>query len=146
MTEQLHQFVHVRAELQETLNRFPADRTEEVLFNTWRLKDVLAHIIGWDLYFTELVRRLKANDPIAHYGDINAFNAASVAQRAGRTWPEVYAEWIGSSAAFSEEYGNLDECWWNTPVSEAFKLTPALALKINIEHYEEHLAKIQRSR
>jgi hypothetical protein len=44
MNELLCQFINVRDEFLETVQRFPAPRRSEVLFGEWSIKEVIAHL------------------------------------------------------------------------------------------------------
>ncbi len=142
MKELVKRFVQVRSDFLETLKMFPADRTEEVVFGAWNLKQVLAHLVGWDSYFTEIVQKLRIGEKSNYWGDIDKFNEAAVKQRAEMTWDEVYEEWKRASEEFIKEYGDLDEGLWNARFWKQENPTPAWVLKITSEHYEEHVEKI----
>jgi hypothetical protein len=108
MKELVRRFTQDRQDLLDTLKGFPADRIQDVAFGEWDLQSVLAHLAGWDLYFAEMVRLFKAGEEVPKWGDINAFNEASVAARAGRTWGQVYEEFVSAGEAFIAEYRDLE--------------------------------------
>ena len=77
MKELVNRFAQVRRDLLETVSGFPADRIEEALCGEWDIKCVLAHIAGWDTYFTKIVNLLRIGEDVPYWGDIEEFNEAS---------------------------------------------------------------------
>jgi hypothetical protein len=144
MKELVSRFAQVRSDLLETVKDFPADRVEEVVFGKWDLKSVLAHVAGWDSYFTEIVRLMRAGEKIPYWGNIDKYNEASVEKRKGRTFDQVYDEFVRAGEAFIWEYGDLEKGLWNKRFWEQGSSTPAWVVEINVEHYESHMEKIKK--
>lgn len=142
MKERLTQFAQVRGELLEALARFPVHRIEEPVCGTWDLRCVLAHIAGWDGYFIEIVERLRAGEKVPYWGDVDAFNEASVEERKDRMWDEVKDEFVKTGEDFIATYSDLEEELWNRRLWEQGKPTPAWVVEINAEHYRDHLEEI----
>ena len=143
MRELVNRFAQVRADLLGTVKGFSPDRVGETMFGEWDLKRVLAHMAGWDSYFTEIVRLLKAGEEPSYWGSIDEFNQASVQKRESDTWDKVNEEFVRAGAEFIVEYGNLEDGLWNQRFWEEGNPTPAWIAEINIEHYTEHLEEIR---
>jgi len=145
MKDRVAQFAQVRDDLLGALERFPADRVGEPVCGMWDLRCVLAHIAGWDGYFVEIVKRLRAGDQVPYWGDIDAFNEASVEEREGKTWDEVKDEFVKTGAIFIEVYGDLEKGLWRRRFWKQGKPTPVWVVEINAAHYREHLEEIEKT-
>ncbi|MGD8555598.1 MAG: hypothetical protein PVJ32_09190, partial [Anaerolineales bacterium] len=77
MDQRLSEFTQARQAVIEAIDHFPDDRVDEILFGEWSLKDVLAHLTGWDQYFVEILRLLRSGTEAPHWGSIAKFNQAS---------------------------------------------------------------------
>lgn len=143
MKELVSRFAQIRSDLLATLRGFPVDQVGESVCGEWDLKCVLAHIAGWDSYFTEIAKLLRAGEEVPYWGDIDEFNAASVKKQEDRTRDEVNDEFVRAGEAFIEEYGTLEEALWNKRFWKQGNPTPTWVVKINIEHYTEHLEEIK---
>lgn len=67
--------------------------TETPIYDGWTIKDVLAHIVGWDKRTLDTLRLIVANRANDVPGvDVLAFNRQSVAALAGQTVAEIMAE------------------------------------------------------
>ena len=61
----VNQFTQVRKSLVETVLNYPDDKLGKIVSGEWNIKCVMAHIAGWDTYFTMIsevigVRRRSA--------------------------------------------------------------------------------------
>jgi hypothetical protein len=144
-------FAQVRSELLKTVSGFPEGKAEEGVCGDWNLKDVLAHIAGWDTYFAIIVRRLKMGEDVPYWGDnphwgenMEKRNEALVKEREGKTWDEVRDEFMKAGEEFLKEYGNLEERFWNQRFWGQRNATPIWVLKHDVEHYEEHREEIEK--
>ena len=100
MDELISHFVEVRAEFLDVLGRFPARRRGDVLFGKWNLKDLVAHLAGWDQYFVELLVSLQAGEEPPYWGNMTKFNEASVQKRRESPWEVVYDEFVAAGDEF----------------------------------------------
>ena len=144
--EYVNQFTRVRKSLVETVLNYPDDKLGEIVSGEWNIKCVMAHIAGWDTYFTMIVKLLMLGTEVPYRGDnIDGWNDAMVKERAGKSWSEVRDEFVKASEEFQKEYGNLDEELWNRRFWEQRAVTPAWVVKHIIEHYKEHGAEIEKA-
>jgi len=49
-----------RRSLLETVGAFPAERLDEVFLGTWSVKDLLAHLVGWDTTNLQAIQEILA--------------------------------------------------------------------------------------
>jgi hypothetical protein len=137
----IEQFVQTRQELVELINRIPSEKTD-VVFGAWDLKCVLAHLTGWDVYFTKGAQLFERGESVPFWGDIDAHNAQSAKNAEGKSWNEVHAEWLTAGDTLIEVYRALDDSLWEAQIWENPPVTPARFLKITVDHYAEHAEKI----
>jgi hypothetical protein len=143
--ESVNRFAQVRGDLLKTVSSFPEAKAGEAVCGQWDIKCVLAHIAGWDAYFTAAVRLLKMGKDVPYRGDhVEKWNAAMVKEREGRTWNEVRDEFLKAGEDFLKEYGNLEGDLWNRRFWEQRKPTPAWVVEYNADHYEGHTAEIKK--
>ncbi len=148
--ELISRFVQVRRDLMRIVSRFPEEKAEEAVCGEWDIKCVLAHIVGWDTYFTMILRQLRLGKDVPYWGDnpiwgenMEKRNRGLVKEREGRTWKEVREEFVRASGEFLEEYRHLAEKLWSRRFWVQRNPTPAWVVKHNIEHYKEHLEEIE---
>ena len=148
--EWISRFVQTRRELMGIVWRFPEEKAEEAVCGEWDIKGVLAHIAGWDVYFTMILRQLKLGKDVPYWGDNSSWgenmekrNEALVRERKGRGWNEVREEFVKASGDFLEEYSHLDEKVWSQRFWAQKNPTPIWVVKHNTEHYREHLEEIE---
>ncbi|MGD8759218.1 MAG: ClbS/DfsB family four-helix bundle protein [Anaerolineales bacterium] len=145
MDQRLSEFTQARQAVIEAIDHFPDDRVDEILFGEWSLKDVLAHLTGWDQYFVEILRLLRSGKEAPHWGSIAKFNQASVQRRAADGWIEVYDEFIAGGEAFINAYGGLATNEANARFWEGKSYTPNRIIEVNAHHYgKSHLPQIKR--
>lgn len=144
MDELLSQFIEVRDELIETLHRFPAPSRSVVLFGDWNLKDVVAHLTGWDRYFIDILDSLQAGEEPPYWGSMTKFNEASVQKRKETSWEVVLGEFVASGDEFIHRYNQLPAGYWDVRFWKGRSYTPVRILEVNIHHYGSHLPQVKR--
>lgn len=106
------------------------------------MKDVISHIIGWDIYFTNVIKFLEQGKQVPHWGNINEHNRKSVLGRKRLSWEKIYKQFIKASQVFTDKYKSIpdelqEELIWKDKSYTTLKL-----LQVNIHHYETHLKAI----
>ena len=145
MDELISHFVEVRAEFLDVLGRFPARRRGDVLFGKWNLKDLVAHLAGWDQYFVELLVSLQAGEEPPYWGNMTKFNEASVQKRRESPWEVVYDEFVAAGDEFIRCCTQLPAELRDVRFWKGRSYTPARILEINIHHYAvSHLKQVKR--
>ncbi|HEX2987164.1 MAG TPA: DinB family protein [Chloroflexota bacterium] len=140
----LDRLARARSELMALVLAVPDDVAEEPVCGEWNLRCVLAHLSGWDTYFTAAARLLRAGAEVPFRGDsIDEWNRQMVTERESKSWDEVREEFVRMGEHLLEEYGRLDEGQWGQRFWPGIGATPEWAIRRVAEHYEEHLAGIK---
>ena len=145
MKELLSRFQEVRTEFIETLNRFPAPQRGEVLFGNWDLKDVVAHITGWDRYFVEILDHLESDEEPPYWKNMTGFNEGTLTKSRKSSWESVCAEFVSGGEEFIRRYADLPSELWDVRFWKGRSYTPQRMLEINIHHYgKSHLVQVRQ--
>ncbi len=91
-TELMQEFDRAREELRSLLPGIDAQRR---LYPSWTIKEFLAHLTGWDDATIVTLQALKAGEatPLLASRGIDAYNAQTVAERAGLDYGQIVREW-----------------------------------------------------
>jgi hypothetical protein len=144
MNELIEQFKEARSEFIDLINMFPPKRRPDILFGQWSLKDVLAHIIGWDLYGIDCLQSLKDNKQPYWHSNIDEFNQEQILKRKNWTWQKLHQEFVSTGEKLIKEYETLPLELWNKRFWPDKRFTPRKFLEIDINHYRiEHALKIK---
>lgn len=143
MNPQIKELQNLRQQLIDTTSRFSEKKRLSLLFDKWSLKDVLAHLSGWDALTVELIEKFKIDEPPTWIDKINIFNQNSLDQRKSLTWEEIYKEFVSVSQKNIDQYLSIDNQLWNKKIWQNKSYTPSKFLKIDIDHYQEHLDEIK---
>ncbi len=128
----------------ELVNRFPVQERLSVLFDQWSLKDILAHIIGWNMCLKENLDFIQQDKEPPFYGKVNDYNAQSVENRKNDSWEKVFKDCDQSGLQLVEAYKNLPEKYWQQKFWPEKSATPEKFLKIVTNHYaNEHIPQVQ---
>jgi hypothetical protein len=146
MDELVSQFEEVRAEFLDVLRQFPARNRSRILFGKWSLKDVVAHLTGWDQYFVDILISLQAGEEPPYWGNMDKFNEASVQKRRKKPWRAVYDEFVDAGDEFIRCYTQLPTELRDARFWKGRSYTPIRILEIDIHHYAvSHLKPIKKA-
>lgn len=133
--------------LQSVVDLFPPDKREDVLFDQWSLKDILAHFSGWNLLTVKELTMLQNGTKVDKWTGVQEteeFNNQSVTERKSYTWDEVYKEFVDSQKMLLQKYKELTRENWNSQFGPSEKDTPIRSIKVDIKHIGlDHLARIE---
>jgi hypothetical protein len=94
-TELIAGLVEARRGLLDAVHALPAGRRDQVFLGTWSVRDLLAHLVGWDHTNREAVQAILAGrEPEfrQHYDrDWATYNARLVAKYRREDWDEMLA-------------------------------------------------------
>ena len=144
MEDLLEEFKSVHKDYIDTLKKFPTDNVENVLFDKWTLKEVLAHFTGWDRFFIDSVVLLQKGKKVPYWENMNKYNEKSVEKIKTWSYKKVFDTFVKTGEEFIDIYKNIpdefvDKLFWDDK-----NYTPRKFLEINIHHYEKtHLKKIK---
>jgi hypothetical protein len=124
---------------------FPRRVESAVLFGDWNLKDVVAHLTGWDRYFIDILDALQAGEEPPYWGNMTKFNEASVQKRRESSWEVVNDEFVATGEEFIHRYNQLPAEYREVSFWKGRSYTPVRMLEINIHHYgKSHLPQIKK--
>jgi uncharacterized damage-inducible protein DinB len=70
----------------------PEYHKREICSKKWSAKDILAHIVGWEVEVIKQFREFLVNPDVDDNYDIDSFNENSVSSRKSKTWEEIIEE------------------------------------------------------
>ena len=144
MNNQIKEYKKAREKFLEAVNRFPEGKRIVKLFGTWSIKDMLAHIVGWECLSVEKVRAIKNRQLPEWIEDVDKQNAKVVKEFENKDWSEVYAALIKSGNEMIQEYESLPAELCVKQAGPNLKYTPQRFLEQETKHYQEnHLQKIE---
>ncbi len=127
----------------------PAERQDEVFLGVWSVKDLLAHLVGWDLANMEAARAVLAGQLPAFYAhhdrDWQTYNARLVVQHKKADWAEMVAAVEGSHRELIEVVRTIpaEELDKDRGVRfKGYKVTVARLLQAEAGDEKRHAAQI----
>lgn len=117
------------------------------IYPGWKVKELLAHIAGWDDSCIASLRAHMTNDlpttPAA--AGIDPFNAVSVSERATRSTEQVQSEWEQSREILKELIRDLPEEKLDQPFVFPWGQVGTLEIMVRVfaEHEIEHVDEIR---
>jgi hypothetical protein len=97
----------VHKQILELIDSTPQSKRNEKLFGKWTLREVLAHLSGWDKYTSDLIDGLIRGKERKWGGRVSQFNLNSIKDREGKSWDEIYKEWKKESQRLIDSYNNI---------------------------------------
>jgi hypothetical protein len=96
----------VRQHILDAISDLPSEKQDEIFLGTWSIKDLLAHLIGWDFTNIEAVTDIRAGQPprvFQHWDpEWAAYNAELVRKYKHDNFSELLASVQESHAALIE--------------------------------------------
>lgn len=140
----IQKYKKARAQFVTVIDAFPIEKREIVLFGEWSLKDLMAHITGWEKQSLKQVAYLLHGTPLSWVDNVDDFNAQCVHESTSKDWQAVYDELIESGSEMIHTYEQLPESEWYKQAGPHPKFTPKRFLEASTEHYQrEHLMQIK---
>lgn len=144
MEDTLKYYKEARKEFLATVAEFPVNLREKPLFGEWNLKDVFAHIMGWETLSIEKVEAVKKGITPNWVSDAEEQNRMAVENCRGISWDEMYQKLVQSGADMIVAYQSLPENLWDKQAGPDPKFTPRHFLLQEARHYETHLNEIEK--
>ncbi len=83
----------VEEEFVQVIDSFNAKvRDQKIAGGSWSVKDVLSHIVGWEIEVVKQFKDFLVNPDADDNYDIDSFNEKSVYARKSKTWDEIIEE------------------------------------------------------
>jgi hypothetical protein len=126
----------------ETIHGLNETHLTEVWLGTWSVKDIVAHLVGWQQELTPALERIARGErPIPEgvsYDDVDAWNARFAAARRDAAANEVLLELDRSHEAFMQAAAAVPEDRF-----AAGKTAYRIVDQNTAHHYQEHAEQIR---
>ena len=125
-----------------------ADAPEgKFLYKDWMIKELMAHIAGWDDVIIEAIKTHSVNQPITPTvaRGVNAYNAQTVTSRESLDLEQTRREFQATRAALVQALKDMPDEKFNQPLIFPWGEdgTVAYLIDIFVEHEEYHANHIQ---
>ena len=104
----------------------------------WSPKDILAHIVGWEIEVVKQFKDFLVNPDVDDNYDIDSFNENSVSSRKSKTWDEIIEELELSQKELSVLISTLSQK--NVDAEDRFSEW----VGVLIDHYRHHMSQLQK--
>lgn len=132
----------VRNKLLQSIKKFPQDKRNHIFYGDWTIKEVIAHISAWDIYFAQLIKSHIKGNPIDYWGNINDFNKREVNHRIDMSLIQTINEFEKVSQEFINAFKKIPNDLINQKIWPNRNYTPQSILKIQIHHYHSQTKQI----
>jgi hypothetical protein len=141
--EVLQQVDDAYTDLEQSLRQVNESAAGKQWYGEWNLKQILAHLIGWDEEMKGALERVARGErPTPEgvdYSDADAWNAQFADQFASGSWDDVMQRLDGAHSEFRSALAAVaDESRF-----EEGKTAYRIAHNAVIEHYKEHAEAIR---
>lgn len=135
------------AKLIETVDCFPKEKRELILFDQWSLKDILVHLTGWAKYQIKTLKEVQKGKLAETLPNLKSLiNENLVAKRKKSSWERIYQEFLMASQKLVKEYRQLPNQFWQKKVYKNKATTVADFIQIEIKHYQKtHGPQIEKA-
>jgi C_GCAxxG_C_C family probable redox protein len=147
--ELVTRLVQTRQEIIESISCLPEPRQAQAFLGEWSLKDLLAHLAGWDNANLEAIQALQAGRLPEFYAfydkDWRSYNARLVAGCRDETFEALLRRAAGSRQALLEALATLPEAEFQREAGVRFKgvkVTLARLLEAETDDEGVHLKQI----
>jgi C_GCAxxG_C_C family probable redox protein len=141
--------IQVRKEMVESITCLPGERQAEVFLGEWSLKDLLAHLAGWDYANREAIQALHERRLPAFYAfhdkDWRSYNAQWVETYRNETFEALLAMTAISHQALLDALVGVPEAAYHQDFGVRFKgakVTLARLLEAEMEEERVHFEQI----
>ncbi|MCI0439611.1 MAG: ClbS/DfsB family four-helix bundle protein [Chloroflexi bacterium] len=115
-----------------------------MVFGTWNVRDIVAHICGWNVVASESLDRMARGESPkpsgVDYSDTRVWDQLFVAERQGNSPEMVIGDFDASFAALRKSVEAMPDGWF-----EVRRLRVGLLL-VEADHYRRHAAQIRQWR
>jgi hypothetical protein len=126
----------------ETIHGLNEEHLNEAWLGTWSVKDIVAHIVGWQRELAPALERIARGErPVAEgvsYDDVDAWNARFAAAYRDATASDVLLELDRSHEAFMQAAAGVPEERF-APGKTAYRIVD----ENTGHHYQEHAEEIR---
>jgi hypothetical protein len=113
-------------------------RDQKIAESSWSTKDILAHIVGWEVEVVKLFKAFHVNPDVDDTYDIDSFNENSVSLRKNKTWNENIEELKSIQKELSDFISTLSQK--NIDAEDRFSEW----VGVLIDHYKHHTTQLKQ--
>ena len=129
----------VEEEFTKVIDSFNAKvRDQKIAKGSWSVKDILAHIVGWENEALKLFKDFLVNPDVNDTYDINSFNENSVTSRKNKTWNEIIEELKSIQEELSAFISTLSQK--DIDAEDRFSEW----VEVLIDHYKHHTMQLKQ--
>ncbi|MBU0494140.1 MAG: ClbS/DfsB family four-helix bundle protein [Chloroflexi bacterium] len=143
------EFVETRRAILDAAAALPPTAQDEVFLGVWSVKDLLAHLAGWDVSNLEAAKAVLAGELPAFYAhhdrDWQTYNARLVAEHRRGDFGELVASVVGSHRQLVEFLETIpaQELFQDQGVRfRGYKVTVARLIEADVKDVKIHHAQI----
>lgn len=129
-------------------NLVPKAPANKEIYTGWTLKELLAHMSGWDDVIIEAIQAHTRNEPVSTTvtRGIDAYNAKTVTTREALNLEQVTREWKATRETLIQTLKDLPDEKFNQSLTFPWgeSGTVAYFLEIFVEHEEFHCDHLAR--
>jgi len=144
------ELIEARRAIFDAAAMVPAEQQDEIFLGVWSVKDLLAHLVGWDLTNLAAAGEVLAGQLPAFYAhhdrDWQTYNDILVAQHKKAGWGEMVASVQGSHRELVAYVRTIpaEELDWDRGVRyKGYKVTIARLLQAEAGDERRHAAQIR---
>jgi len=113
-------------------------RDQKIAEGSWSVKDVLAHIVGWEDEVLKQFQAFLVNPDVDDTYDIDSFNENSVSSRKNKTWNEIIEELKSIQEELSAFISTLSQK--DIDAEDRFSEW----VEVLIDHYKHHTRQLNK--
>lgn len=144
MKSRIEDLKNAREDLLQILKECSSKQLLSKLYDSWTVKDVVAHIAAWEANnIDKLDSLVRGTEPTAV--KIQEFNDRETSRRASLPLNKVVTEFSKNSLSLIKAFEDLPNELWDRPFWHNKKETPQKAIQIETNHIRKtHLPDILR--
>ncbi len=129
----------VEEEFTKVIDSFNAKvRDQKIAEGSWSVKDILAHIVGWEDEVLKQFQAFLVNPDVDDTYDIDSFNESSVSSRKNKTWNEIIEELKSTQEELSAFISTLSQK--DIDAEDRFSEW----VEVLIDHYKHHTMQLKQ--
>ncbi len=113
-------------------------RDQKIAGGSWSVKDILAHIVGWEDEVLKQFQAFLVNPDVDDTYDIDSFNESSVSSRKNKTWNEIIEELKSIQEELSAFISTLSQK--DIDAEDRFSEW----VEVLIDHYKHHTMQLKQ--
>lgn len=135
----------VISELIGLVRRFPENERSVKHFAEWTIREVIAHIAGWNLQRIGELEEFMQGKEIEIINNYDVFNRQVIRQKRYYAWEQLQNEFEQSCRDLATSFASVPEEMADQKVWSGKTSTPTSWLQVDIEHlHDEHVVTVRK--